>query len=434
METYFISPKELPIRLTWTRDHLRGENPSEEYIAGMWSRDGADVLLRIRFYDCRQKREHISIYEVREGPHTGEEVLILEKPAAFSYPPAGSAILRQLAGIIEFPPALRLQWAAREGLSDVAAAAIEDGANPNEPDRQDELPLDAVAIASLIMAAELLESFRPFAMHDGGDEEAFVQCLASLADLHAIRSLLLRSGARDHWPFRQMVRTGDFEGAQAEFDKGVRIDAVTPTGTTLLTERILHRDAPAAAWLLEHGADPDWGVQRKLPQQLAHDYPHLNVEDSPMLVIDPFSAACIAGFPEGIDLLVKAGSKFGHPEVVKAYDIFGKPFFPDWVNSTLLSGCLLVGPEFRAGGSSADSSANLVFLTLGNPLLQHATEVVLIGRSLPTTGQHTLQDEGNISACYTDRTFCGDGGGAVHAFLHQEEQCQHDQRHMMVPG
>ena len=37
------------------------------------------------------------------------------------------------------------------------------------------------------------------------------------------------------------------------------------------------------------------------------------------------------------DLLVKAGSKFGHPEVVKAYDIFGKPFFPDWVKARLLA-------------------------------------------------------------------------------------------------
>ena len=333
MKAHSITPEELPIRLTWARDYLFGEAPSEEYIAGTWNRDGEDHLLRIRFYDRRRKRGHISIYEVREGPFDGEEALIFEKPATFAYPPGGSSILQSLSGIVEFPPTLRLQWAAREGLADVAAAAIAEGANPNELDRMGELPLDAVAMAARKAAEKLLGSFRRLAARDGGDEEAFARSLAGLAGLNEIRSLLLRAGARDHGPFRQRVRAGDFEGAQAEFDEGVQVDAVTPNGTTLLTERILHRDAPAAAWLLDHGADPDWEGRRKLSQELARACPHLNVEDSPFLVINPFSAACIAGFPEGIDLLVKAGSKFGHPEVMEVHEmLFG---LPAWVSARL---------------------------------------------------------------------------------------------------
>ena len=335
METPLIAPQELPIRLTWTRDYLRGETPSEEYISGTWNRDGEEVLLRIRFYDCRRKQEYISIYEVRGERGWGEEFLIFAKSVNFAYPPAGVEILRQLAGIVEFPPTLRLQWAAREGLADVAAAAIADGANPNEKDRLDELPLDALAIAARKAADELLESFRQFATRDGGDEEAFVQSLASLANLHEIRSVLLRSGARDHGAFRKMVRGGDFEGAQAEFDKGIQIDAVTPNGTTLLIERILHRDAPATAWLLDHGANQDWDCDRKLPVQFARTCPHINPHDSHFLVITPFSAACIAGFPELIDLLLKAGSQFGHPEFVEAHEIFDEQFFPDWVKARL---------------------------------------------------------------------------------------------------
>ena len=335
MEPHLVTSEELPLCLTWARDHIHGEAPAEEYIAGTWGRDNEDVLLRIRFYDCRRKREHVSIYEVRGERGWGEEFLIFEKPADFSYPPSGAAILRHLEGIVVFPATLRLQWAAREGLVVVAAAAIAEGANPNELDSKGELPLDALAIAASKAAGELLESFRMFATRDGGDEEAFVQTLAALADLHEIRSRLLAAGAKNHGPFRQMVCAGDFEGAQAEFGKGIQIDAVTPNGTTLLIERILHRDEPAVAWLLGHGADPDWDGNRKLPAQFARTCPHINPQDSHFLVITPFSAACIAGFPEGIDLLVKAGSKFGHPEFVEAHEIFDEQFFPDWVKARL---------------------------------------------------------------------------------------------------
>ena len=334
MKTHLIAPEQLPLCLTSARDHIHGEAPAEEYIAGTCNRNGAE-LLRIRFYDRRRKREHISIYEVRAGEFRGEEFLIFEKPADFSYPPSGATILRHLEGIVVFPATLRLQWAARDGLVVVAAAAIAEGADPNELDSKGELPLDALATAARKAAGELLESFRLVATRDGGDEEAFVRRLASLADLHEIRSRLLAAGARDHGAFRQMVRAGDFEGAQAEFDKGIQIDAVTPNGTTLLIERILHRDAPAAAWLLDHGADPNWDGHRKLPVQFARTCPHLNPHDSHFLVMTPFSAACIAGFPEGIDLLVKAGSQFGHPEFVEAHEIFDEQFFPEWVKARL---------------------------------------------------------------------------------------------------
>jgi len=334
METHLVTSEQHPLCLTWAHDYIHGEAPSEEYIAGKCNRKGEE-LLRIRFYDRRRKREYVSIYEVRAGQFEGEEFLIFEKPADFSYPPSGTAILRHLEGIVVFPATLRLQWAARDGLVVVAAAAIAEGANPNELDCKGELPLDALATAVRKAAGELLESFRLLATRDGGDKEDFVRTLAVLADLHEIRSRLLAAGAKDHGPFRQMVRDGNFEGAQAEFDKGVQIDAVTPNGTTLLIERILHRDAPATAWLLDHGADPDWDARRTLPVHFARSCPHINPDDSHFLVITPFSAACIAGFPEGIDLLLKAGSKFGWPEFVESYEIFDEQFFPKWVKARL---------------------------------------------------------------------------------------------------
>jgi hypothetical protein len=134
-------------------------------------------------------------------------------------------------------------------------------------DRKRELPLDVLATGTRKASEAIVESFRQFATCDGGNEEDFVRTLAMLADFHEIRTRLLAAGAKDHGPFRQMVRDGNFAGAQAEFDMGVHIDAVTPNGTTLLIERILHRDAPATAWLLEHGANPDWNGHRKLPVQ-----------------------------------------------------------------------------------------------------------------------------------------------------------------------
>ncbi len=290
--------------------------------------------IRIRFYDCRRKREHVSVYEVRAGQFRDEEFLIFEKPADFSYPPSGAEILRHLEGIVVFPATLRLQWAAREGLVDVATAAIAENGNPNELDSKGELPIDALATAVGKAAEKLLESFRQFATRAGGDEAAFTRHLAGLSDLQETRSKLLAAGAKDHGPFRQMVRDGNFIGAQAEIDKGVQIDAVTPNGTTLLIERILHRDAAAAAWLLDHGADPDWNGHRKLPVPFARTC-HLNPNDTHFLVITPFSAACIAGFPEGIDLLLRAGSKFGCPEFVEVHEIFGEHFFPAWVKARL---------------------------------------------------------------------------------------------------
>ena len=335
MEPHLVTSEELPLCLTWARDLIYGEAPAEEYIAGTWNRDGKDILLRIRFYDRRQKREHISIYEVRGERGWGEEFLIFEKPADFSYPPSGAAILRHLEGIVVFPATLRLQWAAREGLVVVAAASIEEGANPNEKDRLGELPLDALAAAARKAAGAAIESLRLLATRGGGDEEAFVRSLASLAGLHEIRSCLLAAGAKAHGPFRQMVRDGNFEEAQAEFDEGVQIDTITPNGTTLLIERILHRDEAAVAWLLDHGADPNWDGRRKLPVHFARTCPHINPQDSHFLVITPFSTACIAGFPEGIDLLVKAGSKFGWPDFVESYEIFDEQFFPDWVKARL---------------------------------------------------------------------------------------------------
>jgi len=335
METPLIDREEFPLCLTRAHDYIDGEAPSEEYIAGTWNRDGKEILLRIRFYDRRRKHPHVSIYEVREGYFCGEEFLIFEKPANYSYPPSGTEILRHLEGIVVFPATLRLQWAARDGLVVVAAAALGEGADPNELDSKRELPLDALATAVLKAAGAVLESFRLLATLDGGDEEAFVRTLAVLSDLQEIRSRLLAAGAKDHGPFRQMVRDGNFAEAQAEFDKGIQIDAVTPNGTTLLIERILHRDAPATAWLLEHGADPDWDGHRKLPVQFARTCPHINPHDTHFLVITPFSAACIAGFPEGIDLLLKAGSEFGCPEFVWAHEIFDEKFFPDWVKDRL---------------------------------------------------------------------------------------------------
>ncbi|GEM_PF-5542288 len=71
--------------------------------------------LRIRFYDRRRKREHVSIYEVREGEFRGEEFLIFEKPADFSYPPSGTEILRHIDGVVVFPATLRLQWPIGNG-------------------------------------------------------------------------------------------------------------------------------------------------------------------------------------------------------------------------------------------------------------------------------------------------------------------------------
>jgi len=331
METHPLASEELPICLTWAHDQIHGEAPAEEYIAGTWKRDGEDILLRIRFYDRRRKREHISIYEVRGDRGWGEEFLIFEKPAAFSYPPSATEILRHLEGIIGFPATLRLQWAARGGLVVVAAAALAEGANPNEMDGKGKLPLDALTTAAGKAAADLLESHRRLASRGGGDEKELIRTLAELSDLYEIRSLLLAAGAKDHGAFRKMVRDANFEGAQAEFDKGIQIDAVSPNGTTLLIERILHRDKPAVAWLLEHGANPDWNSHGKLPHSFRHACPYLRVEDSPLLALTPFSASCMAGFPEALDLLVGAGSSLGSPEVLSLYKIFADAAWPEWV-------------------------------------------------------------------------------------------------------
>lgn len=263
--------------------------------------------------------------------HAPEEFLIFEKPADFSYPPNAKSILRHLDGIVEFPPTLRLQWASRDGLAVVAADAIATGANPNELDKTGALPLDALAMAARKAAEGMLESFQQSASRGGAHGASYSRILSQLADLHEINFRLLAAGAKPHEAFRQMVRGGNFEAAESELKNGLSVDAVTPNGTTLIIERILHRDGPAVAWLLDHGANPDWDCHGRLPKALVRACPYLRVEDSPLLVLTPFSAACIAGFPEGIDLLVKAGSKLGYPHVLSLYKIFAAELWAAWV-------------------------------------------------------------------------------------------------------
>ena len=127
-----------------------------------------------------------------------------------------------------------------------------------------------------------------------------------------IRFLLLNEGAVDQSAFRDAVRSADFETAEAELAAGASIDAVTLNRVPLLVERMLHRDAEGAAWLLAVGANPEWQQptgDAPVPVFITEALPHLRGRATEGFVLTPLSAAQLAEFPEGIEMLTRMGRK-----------------------------------------------------------------------------------------------------------------------------
>ena len=227
-------------------------------------------------------------------------------PGEDSGRPAWGEVVEAIRDMIEFPATDRLFWAIGEAKMEAAADAIEDGADVSATNASGLLPLDALAISFGCRADAVRLIFGDQGRAQGGSEHQFADMLRDVDELALIRHMLVNAGAIDQSAFRDAVRSGDFETAEVELEARASIDALTLNRVPILVERILHRDAADVEWLLAAGANPNWeqpAGNAPVPVIIAEALPHLRGRVEEGFVLTPLSAAQLAEFPEGVELL-----------------------------------------------------------------------------------------------------------------------------------
>ena len=233
-------------------------------------------------------------------------------PGGGSGRPAWGEVVEALRDMLEFPATDRIFWAIGEARMEAAADAIEDGADIGATNASGLLPLDALAISFGCRADAVRLIFGHQGRAQDGSESLIADKLRDIDELAMIRIMLLNAGAFDQSGFRDAVRSGDFETAGAELEAGVSIDALTLNRVPILVERMLHGDAAGVAWLLAAGANPNWEQPEgtaPLPVFIAEALPHLRGRVEEGFVMTPLSAAQLAEFPEGVELLAREMQK-----------------------------------------------------------------------------------------------------------------------------
>ncbi len=229
-------------------------------------------------------------------------------PGEDSVRPAWGEVVEALRDMIEFPATDRMFWAIGEARMEAAADAIEDGADVRATNASGLLPLDALAISFGCRADAVRLIFGDQGRAQGGSEHQLADKLRDADELALIRHMLLNAGAIDQSAFRDAVRAGDFETAEAEVEAGASIDALTLNRVPILVERMLHRDAAGVAWLLAAGANPNWEQPEgaaPVPVFIAEAHPHLRERVGSDFALTPLSAAQLSEFPEGVELLAR---------------------------------------------------------------------------------------------------------------------------------
>lgn len=179
-------------------------------------------------------------------------------------------------------------------------------ADPNVANLDGLLPLDAINLA-LSARGDLLKWHQERQGAVKPDlETKLSDHLHQIATMHQIRQLLLKAGAIDQAPFRDAVRRGDWPNADRLLAEGGMLDARTLNRVPLLIERVLHRDEAAVRWLLAKGADSRWRFDRYpnvIPALLLNAKPELRDRFSSKLVLTPATAAIVADWPLGLQIL-----------------------------------------------------------------------------------------------------------------------------------
>lgn len=232
---------------------------------------------------------------------------------------------------VQFYPGDLLDWAIGCADPDLAAEALEQGADPNEPNAYGLLPLDALTISAGCRANAMQLLFESQGCQGATNEASLADKLQDLCALEMIRLSLLTTGSIDQTPFREAVRENDLQTAGEELGAGARVDALTLNRVPLLVERIQHQDEAGVRFLLEHGADPLWrnpvGGKLSIPVHIAAKNRLLRKRCGHGFTLTPATAAVLVQWEAGYHLLTEAGKI--SPARVRS-DMGASPL-PDWL-------------------------------------------------------------------------------------------------------
>jgi len=214
-------------------------------------------------------------------------------------------MMEGLQHALRFHPADELRfWMLARDLPRVRCTLAH--ADPNVVNLDGLLPLDSVNLA-LSARGDLLKWHLERQGAVKPDlETKLSDHLRQIATMHEIRQLLLEAGAIDQAPFRDAVRHGDWPTADRLLAEGGMLDARTLNRVPLLIERMLHKDEAAVRWLLAKGADSRWRFDRfpnVMPTMIVKATPELRDRFSSHLVLTPATAAIVADWPLGLQLL-----------------------------------------------------------------------------------------------------------------------------------
>jgi hypothetical protein len=271
---------------------------------------GADGL-EVEYIGEEGRRMALDIFRDSNGRVAisgGAGEVVVPVPTRRQGSPSWGEVVEALHGMVEFPATDQLFWAIGEARMEAAAEAIDDGADVRATNASGLLPLDALAISFGCRADAVRLIFVDQGRPKGAGEHLLADKLRDMDELAMIWIMLLNAGAVDQSGFRDAVRSGDFETAAAELAAGASIDAITLNRVPILVERMLHRDAAGVAWLLAAGANPDWeqpAGDAPVPVFISEAHPHLRGRPEEGFVLTPLSAAQLAEFPEGIELLAR---------------------------------------------------------------------------------------------------------------------------------
>jgi len=264
----------------------------------------------------------------------GRTELILQKDAQKKPDKRGPQVcdlLVELAEELVFAPTVILQWALIDLNPEFLAKAIAAGADVRNTLLEGMLTIDFAAAVTAAAATEVGRFFRNDEREYEWGEDFDSGCDAGFAGRAVvIRRMLREAGAIDPVAFRTAIRVRNFDYALSELLAGVPVNALSPKGLSPLVEALLRKDLTAVRWLLRHGANRHATADRRSrfhPQVDPGLAEHL-LDTNAMCCLAPLTAACIAGFPEGLQALLTEGTE--HPIAADYENLLNSCIPPDW--------------------------------------------------------------------------------------------------------